>query len=280
MNRNQIEAWYRGLQASFAAAIEEIDGDAAFVSDIWSRPGGGGGGDTRVLSAGRHIEKATVNFSAVWGATPEGLIESRVADGDSFYATGISIIVHPVNPHVPTFHANLRYLEFRGAESDSSSESRSSGTAWFGGGADLTPYYLNEEDAIHFHRVLRETCDRHDIADHRAWKEACDRYFYLPHRGEARGIGGLFFDRLNEGLEDVWAFQQDLGSKLIEAYRPIVERRQDTEYGEAERHWHEIRRGRYVEFNLVWDRGTKFGLDTGGRTESILGSLPPRARWE
>lgn len=271
MNRSEIEAWYRTLQASFAAAIEDFDGEAAFVSDVWSRPGGGGG-DTRILSAGRHIEKAAVNFSAVWGATPEGLRESAVAAGGSFYATGVSIIVHPRNPHAPTLHANLRYLDsttFDGTES-----------AWFGGGADLTPYYLYEEDAIHFHEVLRAACDRHEVADHRAWKEACDRYFYLPHRGEARGIGGLFFDHLTGRLDRVWAFQQDLGSRLVAAYRPILERRAHIEYGEAERRWHEIRRGRYVEFNLVWDRGTKFGLDTGGRTESILGSLPPRARWE
>lgn len=271
MSRSEIEAGYRALQASFAAAIADFDGEATFVSDVWTRPGGGGG-DTRILSGGRHIEKAAVNFSAVWGTTPEGLGERAVAAGDSFYATGVSIIVHPLNPHAPTFHANVRYFE----------SARSDGTAssWFGGGADLTPYYLYAEDAIHFHGVLRAACDRHEVADHPAWKDACDRYFFLPHRGEARGIGGLFFDHLTERLEDVWAFQQDLGSRLIEAYRPILERRVHLRYGERERRWHEIRRGRYVEFNLVWDRGTKFGLDTGGRTESILASLPPRARWE
>ncbi len=272
MNRHEIEAWYRRLQASFAAAIEEFDKGGTFESDIWSR-GGGGGGDTRVLSAGRHIEKAAVNFSAVWGATPAGLPDRVAAAGDRFYATGVSIIVHPTNPHAPTFHANLRYFE-------SSSSASGTVTAWFGGGTDLTPYYLYEDDARHFHRVLRATCDRHEVADHRAWKEGCDRYFYLPHRGEARGIGGLFFDHLTGRLEEVWAFQQDLGTQLIAAYRPILERRVETSYGAAERRWHEIRRGRYVEFNLVWDRGTKFGLDTGGRTESILGSLPPRARWQ
>jgi coproporphyrinogen III oxidase len=271
-----LEVWYRGLQSSFTAAIEEIDGAATFVSDIWSRPGGGGG-DTRVLSAGRVIEKAAVNFSAVGGPVPEGLSE-LAAMGRRFYATGVSIIVHPVNPHVPTFHANLRFLEFTAGDSDRPADGTA--TAWFGGGADLTPYYLYEEDATHFHRVMRAVCERHDIADHRGWKEACDRYFYLPHRREARGIGGLFFDRVAERLDEVWAFQQDLGIRLIDAYRPIVERRAAMEYGNAERRWQEIRRGRYVEFNLAWDRGTKFGLETGGRTESILGSLPPRASWE
>jgi coproporphyrinogen III oxidase len=272
MNRGEIEGWYRSLQSSFAAAIEDFDEDAAFESDSWSRPGGGGG-DTRVLSAGRKIEKAAVNFSAVWGATPEGFTERVGASSDTFYATGISIIVHPTNPHAPTFHANLRYFESNSAEGGA-------GSAWFGGGADLTPYYLYQDDAAHFHRVLRAACERHDVADHRAWKEACDRYFYLPHRKEARGIGGIFFDHLTDGLDEAWAFQRDLGSQLVEAYLPILERRAVIEYGETERRWHDIRRGRYVEFNLVWDRGTKFGLDTGGRTESILGSMPPRARWD
>jgi coproporphyrinogen III oxidase len=266
-NREQIEASYRKLQMEFSGAMEAVDGGIGFASDVWVRPGGGGG-DTRILSDGRHIEKAAVNFSAVWGDTPPALGESMASMGSSFYATGVSIIVHPRNPHAPTFHANLRYFE-----SDI-------GTRWFGGGADLTPYYLYEEDALHFHGVLRAICTRHDVADHVAWKRACDEYFHLPHRGEARGIGGLFFDHLTDRLDEVWAFQQDLGDHLVEAYRPILESRIDTPYGEAEQRWHDIRRGRYVEFNLVWDRGTKFGLETGGRTESILGSLPPRAVWE
>lgn len=268
MNRSDVEDWYRGLQAGFAEGIETLDGTASFVSDIWDRPGGGGGGDTRVLSGGAHIEKAAVNFSAVWGRTPARLSERMAAAGSTFSATGISIIVHPTNPHAPTFHANLRYFETDG------------GAAWFGGGADLTPHYLYEEDARHFHRVLRAVCDRHEVADHPGWKRACDEYFHLPHRGEARGIGGLFFDHLTERLGDVWTFQRDLGDHLLDAYVPILERRIDTPFGDRHRRWHEIRRGRYVEFNLIWDRGTRFGLETGGRTESILGSLPPRARWE
>lgn len=265
--RASIESWYRGFQIRFAEGIEALDGSAAFISDPWVRPDGGGG-DTRVLDGGRHIEKAAVNFSAVFGPTPASLTERLAATGSEFYATGVSIIVHPRNPHAPTFHANIRYFE-----SDT-------GTAWFGGGADLTPYYLYDEDAVHFHNVLRVVCDRHPVADHRAWKQACDEYFFLPHRQEARGIGGLFFDHLTDRLDEVWAFQQDLADHLLEAYLPLLERRVDSPVGDHQRRWHEIRRGRYVEFNLIWDRGTRFGLETGGRAESILGSMPPIARWQ
>jgi coproporphyrinogen III oxidase len=204
----------------------------------------------------------------VWGDTPPGLSDRMAAAADGFYATGVSIIVHPLNPYAPTFHANVRYFETDG------------GAAWFGGGADMTPYYLFEDDARHFHRVLRETCERHPVADYTVWKQACDDYFHLRHRGEARGIGGLFFDHLTEELESVWDFQCDLADHLLEAYLPILGRRVDTPYGPEQVAWHELRRGRYVEFNLVWDRGTRFGIETGGRTESILGSMPPRARWE
>ena len=209
-----------------------------------------------------------MNFSAVEGETPNRLSERLAVESSEFYATGVSIIVHPRNPHAPTFHANIRYFETDG------------GDAWFGGGADLTPYYLYEEDARHFHRVMKEVCDAHGPADYKAWKKTCDEYFYLPHRGEARGVGGLFFDHLTENLEEAWRFQIDLGNRLTEAYIPILERRIDTPYGPEETLWHEIRRGRYAEFNLVWDRGTRFGLETSGRVESILASLPPRARWE
>ena len=267
MNRTDIESWYRGMQARFCAGIEAIDGSASFRSDLWEREGGGGG-DTRILSDGDHIEKAAVNFSSVWGETPVELTERQAAGNAAFYATGVSIIVHPRNPHCPTFHANLRYFETDG------------GSSWFGGGVDLTPYYLYEEDARHFHSALREVCDAHDVADYGSWKQECDEYFRLPHRGEARGIGGLFFDHLSDRLDEVWVFQQQLGDWLLDAYIPILQRRIDVPYGESEVRWHEIRRGRYVEFNLLWDRGTRFGLETGGRTESILASLPPGARWE
>jgi coproporphyrinogen III oxidase len=266
VNRSQIEEWYRGFQQRFCEGIAGLDGSETFRSDVWDRSGGGGG-DTRILANGRHIEKAAVNFSAVWGETPAALSERMAAVADSFYATGVSIIVHPRNPYAPTFHANVRYFESDG------------GASWFGGGADLTPYYVFEEDAVHFHRVLRDSCLRHDVADHPAWKKSCDEYFHLPHRGEARGIGGLFFDHLTERLDEVWDFQRDLADHLLDAYLPILERRITTAYGPEQMAWHELRRGRYVEFNLVWDRGTRFGIETGGRTESILGSMPPRARW-
>jgi coproporphyrinogen III oxidase len=252
------------MQGTFAAALESVDGTSRFVREPWQRPAGGGG-ESWVLGGDGPIERAAVNFSAVWGEVPRTMAE-RLA-GEHFFATGLSTIVHPRDPHAPTLHANLRYFE-------------ADTTAWFGGGADLTPYYLFAEDPRHFHRVLRTVCSRHEVADYPVWKAECDRYFYLPHRGEARGVGGLFFDHLSQRSEEVWSLQLDLGGALAEAYIPIIKRRIGTPHGPAQTYWHELRRGRYVEFNLVWDRGTRFGLDTGGRTESILASLPPRARWD
>lgn len=266
MDRQVVEQVYRSIQDGFCESIEEVDGQSVFRSDRWERPGGGGG-LTRILSGPGEVEKAAVNFSAVEGETPERLSERLAMRSSRFYATGVSIIVHPSNPHAPTFHANVRYFE------------TDVGQAWFGGGADLTPYYLYEEDASHFHGVMKEICDAHEVADYAKWKKTCDEYFYLPHRGEARGVGGLFFDHLTEGLNEVWSFQEELGRRLTESYVPILERRVSTPFGVREREWHEIRRGRYAEFNLVWDRGTRFGLETSGRVESILASLPPRARW-
>jgi coproporphyrinogen III oxidase len=267
LKRSEIEAAYREIQEQFSSSLEALDGDSQLRVDEWDRDGGGGG-VTRIITGPGHIEKAAVNFSAVFGPTPTGLSESVAAGSSEFYATGVSIIVHPRNPNAPTFHANIRYFE------------TDNGDRWFGGGADLTPYYLFEEDATRFHEVLKATCDSHQVSDYRTWKSACDRYFYLPHRGEARGIGGLFFDHLTADLEEVWDFQKELGSSLSMSYVPILERRVGIMYGEEETRWHEIRRGRYAEFNLVWDRGTRFGLETGGRVESILASLPPRASWE
>lgn len=264
MNRAEVEQSYRDVQHSFARAVENVDGASTLSRKSWQRSAGGGGESWTIAGPGR-IERAAVNFSAVWGEVPDTLAESL--EGGRFFATGLSIIVHPRNPHAPTFHANLRYFE-------------TDTTAWLGGGTDLTPYYLFEEDAHHFHAVLRRICDSHPVADYPAWKVECDRYFYLPHRSEARGIGGIFFDHLTDRLEEAWEFQTDLGDGLVEAYVPILERRVDTPHDDRHVFWHELRRGRYVEFNLVWDRGTRFGLDTGGRTESILASLPPRARWD
>jgi len=266
LDRGTIADEYRIIQEELCDGLQELDGQSVFRSDDWERPGGGGG-LTRVLSGGGQIEKAAVNFSDVEGETPEQLSEQLAAESTRFYATGISVIVHPANPHAPTFHANLRYFE------------TDAGQAWFGGGADLTPHYLYEEDAHDFHGLLKQACGRHEVADYPAWKRACDDYFFLPHRGEARGIGGIFFDHLTERLREVWAFQSDLGHVLADGYLPILERRMGVPFGQSELEWQEIRRGRYAEFNLVWDRGTRFGLETSGRTESILASLPPRARW-
>ena len=265
-DRQRIETSYREIQDELCAALEELDGSSTFGSDTWDRPGGGGG-TTRILAGRGHIEKAAVNLSAVEGETPEGLSERLAIESAHFFATGVSVIVHPRNPHAPTFHANIRYFE------------TDKGQAWFGGGADLTPHYLYDDDARQFHETLKSICDRHDVADYRGWKRVCDEYFYLPHRAEARGVGGIFFDHLTDRLDEVWEFQRDLGHRLVDLYLPILERRVTEPHHEAEREWQEIRRGRYAEFNLVWDRGTRFGLETSGRTESILASLPPRARW-
>jgi coproporphyrinogen III oxidase len=215
------------------------------------------------MSGDGHIEKAAVSFSAVSGPTPTGIS----VESEAFYATGVSVIVHPKNPHAPTLHANLRHFR------------TDTGPSWFGGGADLTPWYLYEDDARHFHRMLEAVCQAHGVADYPAWKKGCDEYFYLPHRGEARGVGGVFFDHLTDRSAEVLAFQADLGDRLLEAYVSILQRRVGMRYGPRERAWQEMRRGRYAEFNLVWDRGTRFGLDTGGRIESVLASLPPRVQW-
>lgn len=267
LDRTGIEAWYRGFQQRFAEAIAAIDGVSTFGTDAWERPGGGGG-VTRILAGGGVIEKAACNFSAVWGETPDRLSERLAASSSRFYATGVSIIVHPANPFAPTFHANVRYF------------TTDAGHAWFGGGADLTPHYFFEEDARHFHRVIASVCGDHGVADYPEWKRACDEYFTNHHRGERRGIGGIFFDHLEHDLAAVWDFQRDFADALTEAYVPILERRIGMPFDESHRRWQTVRRGRYAEFNLVWDRGTRFGLETNGRTESILASLPPLASWE
>lgn len=266
VDRPDIEAFYRELQSALCASLEEVDGSSHFSNEAWERPGGGGG-LTRILEGPGHLEKAAVNFSAVHGETPSALSERLASASSHFYATGVSVIVHPENPHAPTFHANVRYFE------------TDSGEAWFGGGADLTPYYLYPDDVVHFHRVVADACGRHHVADYPAWKRSCDDYFYLPHRGEARGVGGIFFDHLSDDLDEVWAFQRDLSQSLADAYLPILRRRLGSPVTGEQRIWHQARRGRYVEFNLVWDRGTRFGLETSGRTESILASLPPHAAW-
>jgi coproporphyrinogen III oxidase len=258
--------FFRELQSEICGSLEVLDGAAAFREDTWSREGGGGG-ISRVIAAGGLFEKAGVNWSSVEGELPEDFAGQLPAEGRDFRATGVSLVLHPYSPMVPTVHANFRYLE-------------KGDRRWFGGGADLTPYYLSHEDAEHFHRTLRAVCERHPtVADYPRFKAWCDDYFYLPHRGEARGIGGIFFDYLERDLEDAFAFVRDAGRAFVSAYGPIVERRRQEPWGQRERAWQLIRRGRYVEFNLIYDRGTVFGLKTQGRTESILMSLPPEVHW-
>ncbi|WP_224489132.1 oxygen-dependent coproporphyrinogen oxidase [Robertkochia flava] len=263
------------LQDQITSELEAIDGKATFRQDLWEREGGGGG-RTRVIENGAVFEKGGVNISAVHGALPASMQNYfKVGDVD-FFACGLSLVIHPKNPFVPTVHANWRYFEMydkTGAVIDS----------WFGGGQDLTPYYLFEEDAIHFHEICKKACDNHQPDFYVAFKEKCDSYFYNAHRQEGRGIGGLFFDycRADEkmSMEDWYNFVTEVGDSFLQAYSPIVKRRKDMPYESKHREWQEIRRGRYVEFNLVHDKGTLFGLKTGGRIESILMSLPPHVQW-
>jgi coproporphyrinogen III oxidase len=262
--RTRAASFFRDLQDRICSELTRLDGGATFREDAWDRPGGGGG-RTRVMDSGNVFEKAGVNFSEVFGEVPPAMAAQMKGSGDRFHATGTSLVLHPRNPHVPVVHANFRLLQ-RGE------------TAWFGGGADLTPAYPRREDVVHFHRTLKEACDRHDPAHYPRFKKWCDEYFTIAHRGEMRGCGGIFFDELPAG-EDTFAFVRDAADAFLPAYLPIARRRENTPWNDREREWQLIRRGRYVEFNLVYDRGTTFGLRTGGRTESILMSLPPLARW-
>ncbi|MBI2374467.1 MAG: oxygen-dependent coproporphyrinogen oxidase [Deltaproteobacteria bacterium] len=266
------------MQERYAETLARIDGKARFVADEWAREEGGGG-RSMVLADGAVIEKGAVHVSAVYGTMSEAFAKELPGAGRHFYATGVSLIIHPRNPHAPTVHANFRYLE-KGDGDDAD--------AWYGGGADLTPYVLYAQDAHHFHEALARACHRHPVADYPQMKKACDDYFRLPHRNEARGIGGIFFDYLGskdprrgspENLDAIEAFVKDAAAAFLDAYPPILERRAHTEFTEAEKSWQLHRRGRYVEFNLVYDRGTIFGLKTGGRIESILASLPPEVRF-
>jgi coproporphyrinogen III oxidase len=269
--RHRAEALFSRLQKDLCASVEALDGVATFATDRWNREEGGGG-RTRVIADGPVIEKGAINVSAVYGPAPKTLVDHLGIEAGEFFATGVSMIFHPRNPHAPTMHANLRYFEIDTGSGD--------GAAWFGGGQDMTPYYLYEEDAREFHAVLKACCDRHAVADYPEWKAWCDRYFHLTHRREARGVGGVFYDNVDADLEATLAFQEDLGTNLLSAWAPIVERRKDTPVTPEQERWHLQRRGRYVEFNLLHDRGTRFGLQTGGRLESILVSMPPRVRWD
>lgn len=293
--KERVSQFMKGLQDEICQALAELDGVSQFREDSWEREEGGGG-RSRVIRDGGIFEQGGVNFSEVWGKQlPPSILKQRPeAEGHEFYATGTSMVLHPRNPYIPTVHLNYRYFE-------------AGPVWWFGGGADLTPYYPYSEDAAHFHRTFKSACDQHHPEYYPVFKRWCDEYFYLKHRGETRGIGGIFFD-YQDGLdplyrgphtegaaaiysnqlppqqprtwEELLAFVTECGKAFLPAYIPIAQKRKNTEYGDRERQFQLYRRGRYVEFNLVYDRGTIFGLQTNGRTESILMSLPPLVRWE
>ena len=273
--KDTFYAYIQTLQNQICAALEAEDGGATFQEDLWERPGGGGG-RTRVIENGNVFEKGGVNISAVHGELPDTMkAYFKVEEGD-FFACGLSLVIHPKNPMVPTVHANWRYFEMYNKQGEIVD-------AWFGGGQDLTPYYLFEEDATHFHQVCKRACDAHDPAFYPKYKKQCDAYFWNAHRNEARGVGGLFFDYLKalpeRSVQQWYDFVTEVGNSFIEAYVPIVNRRKTLSYTTEQREWQEIRRGRYVEFNLVHDKGTLFGLKTNGRIESILMSLPAHVQW-
>ena len=273
--KEQFYKYIQNLQDTITSKLEEVDGKAKFVEDLWQRPEGGGG-RTRVIENGNVFEKGGVNISAVEGELPQVLRDNFGVKEGNFFACGLSLVLHPTNPMVPTVHANWRYFEMY----DDTGEIV---TQWFGGGQDLTPYYLFDEDATHFHQTCKNACDKHNNEFYPMYKKRCDEYFWNAHRNEARGIGGLFFDYLKEtevfSLQDRYDFVTEIGNSFLESYVPIVEKRKELEYNKEQRDWQEIRRGRYVEFNLVHDKGTLFGLKTNGRIESILMSLPPHVQW-
>lgn len=264
------------LQDTITSKLEEVDGKAKFQEDLWQRPEGGGG-RTRVIENGAVFEKGGVNVSAVHGALPKSMQNYFGVKDADFFACGLSLVLHPKNPMIPTVHANWRYFEMYDKEGNIVDQ-------WFGGGQDLTPYYLFDEDATHFHSICKKACDQHNSGFYSSYKKKCDTYFWNAHRNEARGVGGLFFDYCKAtdemGMQDWYNFVREVGDSFLEAYVPIVEKRKELSYSKEQRNWQEIRRGRYVEFNLVHDKGTLFGLKTNGRIESILMSLPPRVQWQ
>lgn len=274
--KDQFVQYIHELQDAICAGLEQADGKAKFMEDKWVRAEGGGG-RTRVIANGNVFEKGGVNISMVHGVLPKAMQEMLKVPESNFFACGLSLVIHPLNPYVPTVHANWRYFELYDTEGKRLD-------CWFGGGSDLTPYYLFEEDAVHFHNTLKSAMDPFGAELYPQYKKQCDEYFVNKHRGdEMRGIGGVFYDYLrpkDEADEQrLFSFQQANGNAFLTAYLPVVDKRKNMQYAEQEVEWQEVRRGRYVEFNLVHDRGTLFGLKTNGRTESILMSLPPRARW-
>ncbi|WP_421803749.1 oxygen-dependent coproporphyrinogen oxidase [Flagellimonas sp.] len=273
--KDKFYEYIQQLQDTITTKLEELDGVAKFQQDFWEREEGGGG-RTRVIENGTVFEKGGVNISKVHGPLPKSMQNYFGVEDVDFFACGLSLVIHPKNPMVPTVHANWRYFEMYNKDGDIVDQ-------WFGGGQDLTPFYLFDEDAVHFHKTCKKACDAHHPEFYPTYKKKCDEYFWNSHRSEARGIGGLFFDYCKAteetSMEDWYNFVTEVGDSFLEAYSPIVEKRKNLPYTKEQRDWQEIRRGRYVEFNLVHDKGTLFGLKTNGRIESILMSLPPHVQW-
>ncbi len=271
INKDQIAEKYKKIQDEITQALEALDGKARFEEELWDREGGGGG-RTRVIQHGNILEKGGVNFSAVHGKLPEQIKKAFGVDEEEFFATGVSIVIHPNNPWVPIIHMNIRYFELN------------ENIRWFGGGIDLTPHYVDETDATYFHQELKKVCDQYSSEFYPKFKDWADQYFFIKHREETRGIGGIFYDKLTPekaGISDqeIFDFSCDLGHLFPKVYSELVNRSRNKQFTEAEKNWQLLRRGRYVEFNLVYDAGTKFGLETNGRIESILMSLPEQANW-
>jgi len=271
ISKEQIAEKYKEIQDEISQALEALDGKARFEEELWEREGGGGG-RTRVIQHGNILEKGGVNFSAVHGKLPEQIKKAFGVDEDEFFATGVSIVIHPNNPWVPIIHMNIRYFELN------------ENIRWFGGGIDLTPHYVDETDAKYFHEELKKVCDEYSSEFYPKFKDWADNYFFIKHRNETRGIGGIFYDKLTAekagvSEQEILDFSCDLGHLFPKVYSEIVNKSRNKQFSEAEKNWQLLRRGRYVEFNLVYDSGTKFGLETNGRIESILMSLPEQANW-
>ncbi|WP_316838908.1 oxygen-dependent coproporphyrinogen oxidase [Pedobacter gandavensis] len=269
--KDKVVAAFQKIQDSICQGLEQTDGKGKFEEEIWSREGGGGG-RTRILQNGNVIEKGGVNFSAVYGKLPEAIKKSFKLDNDDFFATGVSIVMHPNNPFVPIIHMNIRYFEMDDQ------------TRWFGGGIDLTPHYVIDTDARFFHHLLKQTCDKFDASFYPKFKAHADDYFFIKHREETRGVGGIFYDKLKPentglGFDRLLDFSTAVGNTFLPAYTELIDRNRDSDFSTEEQEWQYLRRSRYAEFNLVYDAGTKFGLETNGRIESILMSLPPMAKW-
>lgn len=270
-NKETVSEDYKIIQDEICRGLEAADGSGKFVEELWEREGGGGG-RTRIIQNGSVIEKGGVNFSAVHGKLPETIKKALKAESDDFFATGVSIVIHPKHPLVPIIHMNIRYFEMN------------DGMRWFGGGIDLTPHYVFEDDAHFFHRQLKIVCDQYSPEFYPKFKKWADDYFFIKHRNETRGVGGIFYDRLSpdsSGLEwdQLFEFSKSVGRTFVPAYTELIKRNKDKEFTETQKQWQYQRRSRYVEFNLVYDAGTRFGLETNGRIESILMSLPPQANW-